>query len=359
MSQSAMSEMTGARVLRGFEITCPNVEPARREIHKVDNGKSLKGLITARSSVKTVELLHRSRCDINSSWEFEKVEHLFYETMVRAYSDHYPVSLRPEVIWHLIAHEMGVYTNQNKDVCAAFFTDTPDKKKKLEIFVDFDQPIEVSLLRFRQEFEPNIASNVLQAFLPKFTTTDIEAETATLLTFMDTVSPWYEYSGFGVACGFPKILLEGTVEDWKLLHASVTRLHEMFEGFRPFLANLVDVVARIVATIETGDVDPDFWSSMFRYKGGSGQSFISGWLSSFIAYTRGEPPELRTSFEWGEKGGVDMDSLRDGVNFADMPVTYGDGSVANWVLTSGILGTDYEEGYLVPRLGFAVAKLPS
>ncbi len=352
-----VSSVTGVRTDRGFEISFSAVNPGDvSKIETYDNVESLSQLLEKRVGKPGATELYRSRSVIMGR---ESLRALFYHGMTYAYSSHYAVCLRPEVLWHLIAHEAGVYVNQHQDECAGFFTTDPTKKKEILIQMVEDDPWDARLSRFRGAFEPFIAADVLRTFLPRFSTTDAEAEVATLLTFADTVSPWYEYKGIMITCGFPKILLAGTVEDWKLLQSSAQALSDMFEGLRPFFSGLIQVIRSIVATVESGEVDEAFWGSMFKYRGASGPAWMDGWLTTFIAHMRGEAATLRTSFAWGNRGdSLKMDDLCDGVNYVDMKVGLGGGQEQKWVLTSGILGVDLEDGFLTPRLGYAVSQLP-
>ena len=347
----------------GFEVLCPDLGPADREdgeLQTYDTSADLLALVNRRSGKEDARLVYRSRSGMQAFYEPELGAH-FYRSMAMAYSWHLGVCLRPEVVWHLIAHEVGAYIGANKKECAHFFTSKPGEKQKLLVFIEENDSWEAVIPKFRTEFAKHVPEEVLHTFLPTFSTSDAESEAATMLTFMDSVSPWFEFGGFQIACGFPSILLAGTAQDWKLLRAHVGGLMGMFEGLRSYLQGAWSVLLTINETFDSGVVDQTFWHSMFRYQSGSGDPTMTGWLSSLVAYmATHEGKKIRTSFEWGpETNYVNMERLTDGVNYADLTVYVGDesGPKTDYTLVSGVLGSEITDERVVPRLGFAVAEV--
>ena len=366
----------GLATADGFVITFPNVTPTDKKLHECDNHDALRRLVYERtdkwpSRSDPSPMVYRSRSKVYDDSEYGgKVQSLFYNMILTAYNPHHSVCLRPEVLWQLIVHEVGTYVQQNADACAHFFTDKPNEQQKLAVLMFPGDVWEQVILRFRSIFNERIDAKVLNAFLPKFSTTDQEAEVATLLTFMDTVSKWYSY-GAMYCCGFPKILVAGTVKDWKLLLSSATVLSTMFDGLRYYFADLIGVVRTIVTTLESGDVDPEFWGSMFRYHSNSCPPILDGWLSAFIAFRRGstngeergcpvkatlrEPHEFHWRDLWRREKTLWFDEVPKGLNYADLTVTTPGQQEQKFLLIGGVLGSDFDE-YLTPRLGIAVAR---
>src|SRR3989338_237673 len=365
----------GLATADGFVVTFPNVTLTDKKLHECDNDDGLRRLVYERTNKwpsrnDPSPVVYRSRSKVYAADEYGgRVQSLFYNTLLTAYNPHHSVCLRPEVLWQLIVHEVGTYVQQNADACAHFFTDKPDEQQKLEVMMFPGDAWEQVILRFRPIFDERIDAKVLNAFLPKFSTTDQEAEVATLLTFMDAASKWYSYGAL-YFCGFPKILVACTVKDWKLLLASATVLSTMFEGLRYYFADLVGVVRTIVMTLERGDIDSEFWGSMFRYHSNSCPPILDGWLSAFIAFRREpknwdardratkatlrKPQEFHWRDQWRREETLYFSQVPKGLNYANLTVATPGQPDQKFLLVGGVLGADFDE-YLTPRLGVAVA----
>ena len=358
----------GAVVNEGFEISFPKVLPASKPLEAVDNITEVLSNLHDRSIrtkrgviIDASNVLYRSRKIAHANQD--GMSGLFWRSMLAAYNDHHPVALRPEVLWQIIMNQVGIYVRQNADECASYFTRTPSQQQSLNIAREHGESWEDTLLKMRPEFERHIEKSVLEAFLPKFTTSSAESEVATLLTFMDTVSMWYAY-GVMPTCGFPKILLSGEPRDWVKLSEAVNGLSGMFAGLRYYFADLVDVLHDIITAVKTQHVNPEFWGSMFRYHSFSQIPAVDGWLSALIAYRvkivnkrvefvlRGDF-NWRTQFARGSK--LEFREIPQGINFAS--VSFKEPAQGeDLLLMTGVLGSEFDS-YLTPRLGFVVAKV--
>jgi hypothetical protein len=358
----------------GFEISFPNVEPTEKKLVTCDNLSGVTRSVTDWKGTRRFtddNVVYRSRKSVLSESRYGGgVSGLFFGSMLTAYNPHHAVCLRPEVLWQLIANQVGIYVLQNADACAHFFTKNPDTKEHLEVEMDPTESWGQMILKFRAMFDERIAADVLQAFLPKFSTTDHEAEVTTLLTFMETVSPWYSYGAL-YCCGFPKILIAGKLSDWKKMVTAVTTLSTMFDGLRYYFSDLIGVLQEIVQTLESRNVEAEFWGSMFRYHSNSSAPVLDGWLSAFVAFRRVQadeksrkaenelraPQEFNWRDQWRRANTIDFEDLPQGLNFVDFKLRIlPTNSESNFVLMGGVIGSEMEP-YLTPRLGFAVVAV--
>jgi hypothetical protein len=91
-------------------------------------------------------------------------------------------------------------------------------------------------------------------------------------------------------CGIPSITLLGTKEDYLAILLRLDKLDEFGHEptvFAKLLRPVVKHFANAFDMIEEGKTpDPDFWGKICHYhSGGSGPSYISGWLSAFAVWT--------------------------------------------------------------------------
>lgn len=365
----------GKRTEDGFLIRFPHVAPVVKQLNAHDNLELIEQAayqagVPTKTHANCIRYRSRDTIFIDSQaaeWQASGLK-TFFNSLRDAYNYHHPIALRPEVLWQLVVNEVATYIHQNAALCAHFFTKKPDEEEL--IMVSQRDTWEESLLQFRLEFEARMNPEIVHAFLPRFSTTDQEAEIATLLSFMYAVSKWYRFGMY--CCGFPAILVAGNLADWQLFKKSVEYLSEMFEGLRSYFTDMLGVLSEICHTLQSGAVNEEFWGSLFRYHTGSMPPVLDGWISAFIAYRRGPQREygpevavLRRSeeFNWQRKGTLhDEDEFYfhltpSGISAVTMEALSPTGPVGKYLLLGGVLGADYAD-LLTPRLGLAVVQVP-
>jgi hypothetical protein len=84
-------------------------------------------------------------------------------------------------------------------------------------------------------------------------------------------------------CGIPEITLEGTTADWE----SLARRAEEFAGLelQRWITVLRPILSQFVRA-SRGDVDTQFWRSIYKWNGESGGPVITGWITAFFPYLR-------------------------------------------------------------------------
>lgn len=85
--------------------------------------------------------------------------------------------------------------------------------------------------------------------------------------------------------------LLGTLEDWQRIRSRADKLLEYATGqadLSRWHAILSPVLDEFVLSYQ-GKVDKDFWNAICNYiPGGSGPSYISGWINVFIPFRKGK-----------------------------------------------------------------------
>ncbi|MCX4850206.1 DUF4419 domain-containing protein [Streptomyces sp. NBC_00893] len=87
---------------------------------------------------------------------------------------------------------------------------------------------ERSTNRVQRPLRTRIGDDVADLFQPMFSTTTPGDATAVLVALMDAVSPYYRFRWISL-CGIPRIRLEGSGRDWRLLAGRVRELEEWFD----------------------------------------------------------------------------------------------------------------------------------
>jgi hypothetical protein len=287
----------------------------------------------------------------------------------QAFAAHVPLSLSPDLLWYLIVHEVAEYVRQNPSAHAGLFTDTPESKQVMVVRDDTPSRGDPSAWQhstrlMRDPLRAAIGDYAMELFLPQFSTTTEEAETALLIALMDVVSPFYEFEWYSL-CGIPQIRLEGDAADWRSLHFRAELLAREFDGLSGYFADLLPVLQTIAETASGMTPDEEFWRSIYKNKDQSGGPYVTGWITAFFAYvlTR-DGPMFKRLFDWrsltsAELGGYATNQFPSHVS--KLPFVWDcAGTRIDMTLAAGVTGVDYDDdAYLTPRLGFVVAETPS
>lgn len=282
----------------------------------------------------------------------------------QAFANHVPLTLSPEIMWYAICHEVATLIKSDPRKYARYFTDSPDAKKTLTVRDDSlvygEQNDWLASINFiRDPLRRNIPAEALGLFLPKFSTLTPESETAILVAFMDTVSSFYEF-GWQTDCGIPRVKLEGEVADWELLVRSTVILSEIFVALQGYFADLLSVLREIVKTAKGEGFNREFWNSIYKYDGGSGGPYVGGWITTLTAYLNtSQGPQLKRSFDWHSNKGI------SGYSTNVFPAHLSQvrfvweyfGRKIPMAFIAGIMGREYQDGFIVPKLGVGVVEL--
>lgn len=300
---------------------------------------------------------------------------MFVGTIHCAYKAHANISIRPDVLWYIICHEIATCVKQNPKKYAHLFTSTPDKRRTLTIEVDnIAEDWSNVLNAFDTALRNNIKSNLVETFLPKFSTSDIASERAVLICFIDVVSEYFSY-GMAVPCGIPEIRLEGKLEDWQLLLKSTLKISKLFPDLSAYFTALIQIEKRMVQTFQSKKVDQVFWSSIYNASSETENCetfyYSSGWITNFFAYdASGGITRLKSVFYTDTKSPeVSKSAFPKLVSAVNVNIS----NYKNQIMfTSGVLGVKQklpkyyyddkgypvtQKVYLQPNLGYAVIEV--
>ncbi|MFI9273400.1 DUF4419 domain-containing protein [Kitasatospora sp. NPDC052896] len=270
------------------------------------------------------------------------------------FSAHLPLSLSPDVLWYAVVHEVAVHVQLNTDAYAGLFTATPGERQAIVVHDDF-APLdwERSVNLVQQPLRERIGEEIADLFQPTFSTTTPATATATLIALLDVVSPYYRFR-WSTLCGIPRIRLEGTDRDWRLLVSQVRELAGWFEGLAPWFAALEPVLVTIADTASGWGVDEEFWRSLYSWRSESGGDRVTGWITAFFAH------------RYTEDGPIPKDSFgADGTDNDDFPSHVSrvpfrwqtPAGTSDMAFLGGVLGIERDGEWIRPHLGHAVVEL--
>lgn len=331
-------------------IGCPN------RYHYQSNGK----LFVAKTTVEG----HGDPYE-TGSYDVATVS-LGIQAIHQAFASHVALGIRPDTLWYMIVHEVAEHVRQHPDTYAGIFTATPESKQTILVrdnSLCYDAPSDWmrSIGLVREPLAAKVTDRTLELFVPSFSTSTPADEIALLVAFMDTVSPYYRFE-WQTMCGIPQVRLEGTAADWQTVYQSTDQLASMFDGLNGYFSDLLPVLETIVETASGTAPDEHFWRSIYKYGGGSGGPYVNGWITAFFAHiqTR-DGAKLKEYFDWSASmnhsfGGFSTNQFPSHISRVPFVWDYL-GTYFDMAFIAGITGVDYDDNFLSPQLGFAVAEV--
>ncbi|WP_299461313.1 DUF4419 domain-containing protein [uncultured Microscilla sp.] len=211
--------------------------------------------------------------------------------MYKAYSDHRPFVLSPDIVWLTICQGFSNHVNINAQQQNDIF---PYLKKKQRLTVTNNEVIlgrtsstwEDIPQQFINQLTSYIDQGLLDTLKADFSTTTSTERIVSEITILDTVKAYFEYGVAYMICGIPTITLEGEPSDWYKILDKLAYLKKF--GLEWWVNKLNMIIKEFVATSK-GQVDRDFWIDMFKVhtkeEYGSPKS-IDGWITNFYPYDK-------------------------------------------------------------------------
>ena len=218
------------------------------------------------------------------------IGHPFIAAAHRAFADHRPLALSPDMIWQLLvqmaAEEVLAAPEKYRGLFAEHDLGSRTMEVRRDDFVSGapknDWPGVFS------ELEGNILAKVPNSpaadFSHAFSTSTPSEIAARRVVLLKAASPYYNYQ-VGTMCGIPRIELHGTVDDWRWIRERVVGLRH-FNMERRVKA-LMPILDEFLAAAD-GKANSAFWKSFYKYDSESGSSYISGWINAFFIKEKDE-----------------------------------------------------------------------
>jgi len=217
--------------------------------------------------------------------------HSFFDGMYRAYADHRPFVLSPDMIWLLISQGFAQHVNANPELLRHKFVDFEGKVSLVVTSNDVslnnpDSPWEKLFPQFTEQIAQYTGNELIELLSADFSTTTPVERIASEITIMEAMKPYFEYIHFYAVCGIPEITLKGTPDDWRKILDRTRKLSKYgLEWWADELEPLLEEFVRA----SKGDVNKKFWRNMFKYhsrKRYGAPKEIDGWIVKFFPYDK-------------------------------------------------------------------------
>lgn len=278
-----------------------------------------------------------------------------------AFNDHRPLCLSPDMIWLTIAQGFAQHVNNNAEAMRHRFVSHEGKEK---IVVQRDEFLRGSpennwesvFDEFSTQIQGYIGEQTHSMICSNFSTTGRVEKAASEIVLMDAMKSYFTYEVW-TCCGIPSIELEGTVEDWELLEQKVWQLQDLVPDWWYFA---LETIAYEFVKAAKGDVNNDWWKSIYGLYGGSGKSEITGWLVRLIPYVKDySHPEytLKNPAIAQDYCGPSSDEIPSAL--AKVPFMWNYYGVEYpYEFVAGIIGATQDSGQMIrPQIGWAVVDL--
>lgn len=217
--------------------------------------------------------------------------HPFLAGAFKAYQEHRPIIISPDIIWTLIEQGFARHITLHAD-------------KFRDRLVDFQGKREITIVASKDDIQLGNPNSKWETVLPQFTeqiekftgmayannlradfsTTNTDSRIASEIILMESVKSFFDYRMMVMGCGISAVTLEGSIADWE----SILKKLDYIETFDLFwwTDELRPIVQQIVQT-KKGNLDKGFWSDMLQLR--SKQAYaphetIDGWIVKFYPF---------------------------------------------------------------------------
>ncbi|MBQ9362174.1 MAG: DUF4419 domain-containing protein [Bacteroidaceae bacterium] len=292
---------------------------------------------------------------------------VFFQCIVRAYADHRPVCISPDMVWLLISQGFARYVNAHPE---ALRDQLINHTGKMDLVVESQQDLLSGqadwpklLDGFAAQIEKYTKGDIAKTLTADFSTTRQTERIASEITLMESVKSYFNYRVISISCGIPNITLKGTPEDWKQVLAR-TRVLEKY-GLQEWVKDLEPILTEFIHAAE-GNPQQTFWQSIVKkqrvdaLKGGGCSNDkpteLDGWLLKLFPDKDGKTLDKVPKTH-------NMPSERVRVGFKYNVVDPAQGSVVSETpmeLLSGFVGIELDSvtQAMTPKIGWLV-RIPN
>lgn len=308
--------------------------------------------------------------------------HGFISAAIAAFSQHYPIALRPQHFWLMILQAVATHVDLHAEQLRSKWV-AHEGKKELVVRRDhfvLGQPNDWAGViagppdSFASQIQANVVEGVFAQLSPEFTDTTVAESIAGAVTVMDIAKNYFSYKCM-TCCGFPSVTLEGTLDDWQRLRAHAATLIRQRctkEFSEEWCRALLPVLDKLVEEYKAGATAPGsrswvsraapdekFWNSMVKRGGTSGsgaRTWFSGWVNVFFPYIERSPNRWCVAYsptngyvkegrDGGHYGMFDAPKGVDGPDCADFPKGLAEAPVT-WQYHGSDLKLKFKAGFI-------------
>lgn len=216
-------------------------------------------------------------------------KNLFVESALAAFKNHYPLKIKPDIVWITIMQGFARHIDKNAEKFRGKFVAHEGKKEITIVRNGFVKSGQNDWPNCFPEFSDKIEENLVDPEIRNlvecnYTTTSNVDKVVSQIALMDTVKNYFSFKVL-TRCGIPEIELAGEIDDWIKLREKTEQLLSQFE-LDFWLEHLLPILDRFIAAFK-GDIDTKFWGSIAKLHStyGSGAStYLNGWIQDFFPY---------------------------------------------------------------------------
>lgn len=270
---------------------------------------------------------------------------------MQACNQHHHLIIRPEDVWFSILTQLSFYINGNAEELRSFFVPRQDQKELT--VVDWATLKTADVGKLAIEMTGLIADNVNDPeprtwLLPDFTTTTPTDIVVGAILMMGTLQGYFNYT-MELLCGLPSMKILGERKDWEKISKRLDMLPKLDQETEAWAYLLQAVLKHFIRSFDEPENEEvlAFWNKIaHEVEGGSGPSYISGWLTAFMFWDhKGQclyPMEWNAGLYGCELDGilyhrVDTSDIAEG--WTSVPVKVDDnGTIVNSRMVAGSVG---------------------
>ncbi|KAI5819628.1 hypothetical protein BZA77DRAFT_158857 [Pyronema omphalodes] len=258
----------------------------------------------------------------------------FVYACLEAYNEHHNLEIRPDDVWISIIGQFSHYVVAREEEMRSFFVDH-EGKKKLTIRM-LGNRYSIDFGSFAEQMagllDENIKDKSLRDWItPSFSTTEVSDTIVAAILMMCTLKNYFSFE-LCMACGIPEVTLHGTKEDWQDILTRLEKLKDFgAEQEHPHLHAwyecITPVLKHFISAFDGADLSA-FFNRICHYEsGGSGPTYLSGWISLFCAFNDEGQWQLCRLGEIVEDEHLGKMKWLTRVDTTDIPMGYGEVSV--------------------------------
>ncbi|NDV69535.1 DUF4419 domain-containing protein [Dysgonomonas sp. 25] len=203
----------------------------------------------------------------------------------RAYSDHRPLILSPDVIWLAICQGVSIHITENINTLEDKLF-VKDKPKVLNVYRpilrDNSADWQFIIDRLSAETRKYTKKDFHSYVVGDFSTTTPASQMAYKITLLEAYKKVFAYQ-VTTLCGIPSVTLTGTREDWEVIYNKLDYLSEI--GLEEWADCLRPVIQEFIDAYD-GKVNTQFWQSIYKDRFEYDSNYLSGWCIKFFPYLK-------------------------------------------------------------------------
>lgn len=234
--------------------------------------------------------------------------------------------VKPDFIWFTILSELTQYINTDPDRFRKYFT-TSDKKEKISVAGEHKNGyVDIRLDLLTEKVLQKIPSNFTEdLIIPQFSTLTDNSKLAFMASFLESMSNYYTFGA--VACGFSKIKVLGTIEDYQLMISTLNKIIGIIPEFTDYLNVCISAIEEIIKYFD----NKYFWHYICWTEHGYGVNTVDGWFTKFFRIYDGS---VKSTNEFNK-------------HIAKVPYIHEE-TGDEYITYLGIFTSTYEDGCYVP-----------